>query len=645
MLQDAESVYCEAFAAGIKPDPIRSVSSWAEEFRFLSQKASSEAGPWRNARTPYLVEIQDCLSTDSPYEEIVFKKGAQVGGTECAFNWLGYIIHHSPGPTMMVQPTVDLAKRASKQRLDPMIQECPVLCERVAESKSRNSGNTMLSKEFPGGVVILAGANSAAGLRSMPAKYLLLDEIDAYPDDVDGEGSPVELAERRTSTFARRKKFKISTPTIKGQSKISKAFADSDQRYFHVPCPHCKEMQVLKWENIKWQKHSDGKPDFASVRLECIHCKALIEEFHKTWMLANGKWVATSEPVSPKTVGFHLSALYSPVGWYSWASAVEDFYKAKGDPTKLRVFINTVLGEEFEVKGTDTPEWKSIYHRRELFPIGTVPIQACLLTAACDVQKDRIECGVWAWNRREAWFIDHIVMFGDTSQIETWSQVDEILAREYPHASGSTMQIKMMLIDSGFNTNTVYEYVRTRDPRRVRAIKGQEKLSVPIGSPKLLDVKFNGKRLARGVRLWPVGTDLLKSDLYARLKIDKPTDEAIAKTGYPSAYIHFPMFGEDFFKQLVAEQLILVSKKKGFAKYEWMKTGANEVLDLSVYNIAAYYGVGAHRFTDNDWKRLASEVGAKGEQVKPAEISRPSETKKPAETKAKRKTQRGSSIW
>ena len=212
-----------AWREGLKPDPLLTVSEWADRYRVLSQRASSEPGRWRTERTPYLREIMDCLSPSSPVQRVVFMKGSQTGGTEAGNNFIGYVIHEAPGPMMAVAPTVELAKRNSKQRIDPLIEESEVLRGRVKERRSRDSGNTMLSKEFPGGVLILTGANSAVGLRSMPARYLFLDEVDGYPGDVEGEGDPILLAERRSATFQRRKFCVHPTATRTNYSRSSRA--------------------------------------------------------------------------------------------------------------------------------------------------------------------------------------------------------------------------------------------------------------------------------------------------------------------------------------------------------------------------------------------------------------------------------------
>jgi phage terminase large subunit GpA-like protein len=250
-------IYNAAFSDGLRPDPLLTVSEWADQFRMLSQTASAEPGWWRTDRTPYLREIMDCLSPSSGVEKVVFMKGAQVGGTEAGNNWIGYVIDQAPGPMLVVLPTVEMGKRWSKGRFAPLIDDTPAIRAKVKDPRSRDAGNTVQSKEFPGGIVVITGANSAVGLRSMPVRYLFMDEIDGYPCDADGEGDPVSLAVQRTATFARRKILEVSTPTVSGLSRIEKEFESSDQCFFHVPCPDCSEYQVLKWANLKWQ---DGDP-------------------------------------------------------------------------------------------------------------------------------------------------------------------------------------------------------------------------------------------------------------------------------------------------------------------------------------------------------------------------------------------------
>ena len=452
--QTATEVYDEAFRAGLRPDPLLTVSEWADRYRRLSGKAAAEPGPWRTERTPYLREIMDCLSPSSPVERTVLMSGSQIGKTECGNNWVGYMIHKSPGPMMVVQPTVEMAKRNSKQRIDPLIEESDVLRQLVKSPRSRDSGNTVLSKEFPGGVLVMTGANSAVGLRSMAVRYLFLDEVDAYPGDVDGEGDPINLAFARTRTFSRRKVFMCSTPLITGLSRIEAAFGESDQRRYWVPCPHCGEFQVLKFERLRWPK---GEPQ--KVAYHCIACEQAIFNHHKNEMLGRGEWRPEADG-DGRTRGYHLSSLYSPVGWYSWDRAADDWEKAQKDVERLKSFVNLVLGESWQERG-DAPDWQPLYDRREDYPVGTVPQGGLFFTAGADVHPNRIEVEVVAWGRgKESWSVDYRVFMGDTARAEVWRQLDALLDEEFPHASGLRLPIRVLCVDSGFNPRITYDWVR-----------------------------------------------------------------------------------------------------------------------------------------------------------------------------------------
>lgn len=599
----AAEIYRRAWSRGHRPEPLLSVSEWSDRYRRLSQRASAEPGPWRTSRTPYLRAIMDCLSSSSPIERVVFMKGAQIGATEAGNNWLGYIMHQAPGPVMAVAPTVELAKRGSKQRLDPLIEESPALRGLVAPARSRDSGNTVLSKDFPGGVLILTGANSAAGLRSMPVRYLFLDEVDAYPPDADGEGDPVGLAIKRTATFARRKVFMVSTPTIAGVSRIEAAYEESDQRRYFVPCPECSEMQVLRWQQVQWPK---GEPDKA--RYACEHCGALIPNERKGWMLEHGEWRATAEG-DGKTAGFHLSALYSPPGWYGWPDAARDFLAAGKNPNRLKVFVNTVLGETFRESG-EAPDWQRLYERREDYPIGRIPAGALYLTAGADVQKDRIEVEVVGWGRRqESWSIEHRVLHGDPTQSRLWGELTAVLNQAYENDAGGVLHIGKLAIDTGGHwTTEVYSWVSRQPPGRVMAVKGVDTTSYALGAAAYVEVNQAGRKLRRGARLWPVGVSLLKSQLYGWLRQDAPLDGEPA----PDGFCHFPRYPEEYFKQLTAERLVRRQNRNGFVKLEWELTrDRNEALDMRLYAMAAAIAARVDRWAETDWQAAETALGVR----------------------------------
>lgn len=591
---------------GFKPDPEITVSEWADKNRMLSQKASAEPGPWRTERTPYLREVMDCLSTTSPVKDVVICKGAQLGFTEAGNNFVGYVIDCAPGPMLMVMPTELAVKKNSRTRIDPLIAESPSLREKIPPQRSRDSKNATFLKEFPNGVLHMVGANSASALRSMPIRYLFLDEVDGYPGDVEGEGDPVELARARTRTFKnRRKVFMVSTPTMEIGSRIWRAFQDSDRRYYHVPCPHCGVKQKLEWERLTWPKGQPGR-----AAMICVGCGALIEEHHKTKMLAGGEWIADNP--GHTTRGYHINSLYSPLGWYSWAEAAKDREAAEGNVEAIKTFTNTILGMPYRDQG-DAPAYELLYSRREKYKTGIVPNGAYVLTAGIDVQKDRLEMEVVAWGpNMESWSVDYRVFPGDIGTPVPWERLEIALREELPHERGGKLPISMACIDTGYNTQTVYEWARTQPVDRLMAIKGHDNASVLIGQPRAVEIKHNGKRKARGLKVWPVGVSMAKTELYAWLRQLPPTEGPM-----PHGWSHFPEYNEEFFLQITAEQIIL-KRIRGYSRYIWEKLRErNEALDCRIYARVAAAALGVDRWDDGHWSGLRDAVTVKGPGEKP----------------------------
>lgn len=608
---DGAQEIAAAWQAGLSPEPALTVSEWSDRHRMLSSKASSEPGRWRTSRTPYLREIMDCLSPTSPVERVVFMKAAQLGATEMGSNWIGYVIHHAPGPMMAVWPTVEMAKRNSKQRIDPLIEETPALKERISPARSRDSGNTILAKEFHGGVLVMTGANSAVGLRSMPVRYLFLDEVDGYPADVDGEGDAISLAEARTRTFSRRKILIVSTPTIAGASTIEREYEGSDQRRYFVPCPHCGHRQWLRFEQLRWDK---GHPETAAY--VCEDCQVPIDERHKRGMLEGGEWIATAKG-NGRTVGFHLSSLYSPVGWRSWADVARAWetavHRETGSAAAIKSFKNTELGETWIEEG-EAPDWQRLLERREHYRIGSVPNGGLLLVGGADVQKDRIEVSIWAFGRgKEAWLIEHRVLMGDTARDGVWKRLAELAAETWRHDSRARLPLARLAIDTGFATQETYSFIRNLRDHRVMAVKGVARGAALIGVPTAVDVTTQGKRLRRGIKVFAVATSIAKGELYNNLRKSADTDES-GRVIYPTGFVHLPQVDGEYLQQLCAEQLITRRNRNGFSVREWQKLRErNEALDCFVYARAAAAAAGLDRFDETHWRALERQLRSRPE--------------------------------
>ena len=614
--------HCDAIANawkdGLTPDPLLTVWQWADRHRLLSTKESAEPGHWRTARTPYLRGIMECLSATSPTERVVLMKGAQIGGTELGLNWIGYAIAHAPGPMMIVWPTMEMAQRNSKQRISALIEQSPVLAERVAPARSRDASNTLLMKEFRGGVLVMTGANSAIGLRSMPVRYLFLDEVDGYPHDVDGEGDAIDLAEARTRTFARRKILMVSTPTIAGASIIEREYLASDQRRYFVPCPHCGHRQWLRFEQLRWEKE---KPHTAAY--VCESCHASIAEHHKTRMLAEGTWQAMAPEQQGATVGFHLSSLYSPVGWRSWAQIAAAWERAVHAPSRsiaaIKTFRNTELGESWVEEG-EAPDWQRLLERREDYPIGTVPLGGLLLVAGVDVQKDRIEASIWAFGRgKEAWLIEHRVLMGESARDAVWAQLKALLHATWRHASGAQLPLARMAIDTGFATQQAYAFVRScRDPR-LMAVKGVHRGAALIGTPTAVDIAQSGKKLRRGIKVFAVAVGMAKLELYTHLHAAAEVAEDGTSLCYPPGYVHLPKVDAEYLQQLCAEQLVTRRDRNGFAQRSWQKLRErNEALDCYVYARAAAAAAGLDRYEERHWRQIEQQLGIASASATPS---------------------------
>lgn len=608
-MPDGGAVFLRAAAGAIRPRPPRTVSQWADSERYVSQRSSSAWGKWRTDRVPFAREPMDELSADSPAQEVIFVAGVQVTKTEIGLNWIGYSAQEDPGPLLVVYPTVEVGGRWVKQRLNPMIAESATLREIFPPERSRDSTNTASMKEFPGGLLIVGGANSPASLSSMPAGKLMADEVDRYPRDVGkdaeggGEGDPLDLAEARLSAFPRSKSYIASSPTILSLSRIWKRWLKSSQGEYHVPCPHCMELQVLRRDNLRYP---EGRPEEA--KFACIHCGVLIEERFKAWMLdpANGaKWIH-KYPERIKVRGFHLSAWYAAPGLgKSWGHRATQYEEVKNDPERLKVFVNTVDGLCYE-DPNEKLDWEELKGRGEPVAECRVPPGYLVLTLGADLQKDRLEYQIVAWGRGMRRFvIEYGVIPCDPMRTDWHAKMDEVLDTPFRNAYGVDLKIRAAAIDSGYLPDEVFAYTRMRKGRGVFAIKGAKEAGKPVLSrPSKVDFRRNGVVHRAGAEQWQVGVDTAKHGIFAAAAGDRVIQDPDDRMLRFSAALE-----DEYFRGLCSE-IWDPHKRRWIRIYK-----RNEPLDTLGYATAAAYhpsiNGGIHRIKDQLWEKLEAMIEPK----------------------------------
>ena len=560
----------------LEPPPDLKLSEWADRYRQLSSEASAEPGRWKTAKAPYQKEIMDAI-TDITIKKVVVMSAAQVGKTDAMIlNPIGYYIHYEPSPIMVLQPTIQMAEAFSKDRLSPMLRDTAVLTERVND-KSRNSGNTILQKIFPGGHVTMVGANSPSSLASRPIRVLLADEIDRYPATAGSEGDPLFLAAKRLTTFWNRKEVDVSTPTIKGLSRIEVEFENSSRGEWNAPCPCCGELQPLTWSGVVFDKD-----DLSEIKYVCCKCGVISSEVEWKEHFIDGCFVH-EDPDNPVR-GFHLNTLASTLA--TWREVVEKFLianeeKKKGNVELMKVWTNTELGETWEEEGEQLED-KDLMKRREKYNC-EIPEEVLYLTAGVDTQDDRFEVEVVGWGPEyESWGIKYAAIYGDNSDInnQVWKDLDVFLQQTWEKPDGTKLKISCTCIDSGgHRTNQVYKFCKARFSRRVFAIKGSnDSAAAYIQKPT--------KSNREGAYLFTLGVDTGKSLLMDRLKVEEEGP----------GYCHFPKedgkgYDEKYFKGLTSEKKVLRYKMgRPYFAWELKDKGEhkrNEALDCRNYATAA----------------------------------------------------------
>lgn len=607
-MKTAKELWQYVSKMGLKPLPKTSVSQWADDYRMLSQGLSAEPGRWKTSRAPYQKDIMDAF-TQPGINRVVVKSASQVGKSDIMNNVLGRYAHLDPCAVMMIQPTIELAQDYSKSRISPMIRDTKVLSQVFYETKSedgaktRDGKNTILSKLFPGGRLIMCGANSPAGLASRPVRVLLADEVDRFPDSAGTEGDPVDLAAKRMTTFWNRVMGLFSTPTNEGSSRIDVEYQTGTQEEWQHECPNCGEYHLIRHPEMECEteEHKDAKGRkivvVSDVKWRCPDCGSTFSE--DEMRKVPQKYISKNPAALHNGIrSFFVNGFTSP--WLTWNDIMREWLEAKGDPTREKVVMNTRFGESYAQQGA-FEDYQQFIRRREKYG-ADLPDGVLLLTGAVDTQDNRLEYEITGWGYgEECWGICKGVILGEPDNKATWDALDAVLDKVYRFKNGTGLKVARAFIDSGGHyTSKVYEYCEKNFSKQRFAIKGT------AGTPGIpLNYKI-GKASGSKIPLVMLGVDDGKQQVMNRLAIEEPG----------AKYFHFPLdeeflgtrgYDELYFKGIISEHKKKV-KRKGVIHEIWEPTAGvrNEPLDLRVYNLACMNSI------HPDWDRLAEVVKGGG---------------------------------
>lgn len=600
-MNNACAVVNDAFSRGFQPDPDMAVDEWADLYMIIPpDSGANEHGKYRTSRTPHARRVMQVLSDNHPCKRVVLKGASQMLKTQVGLNWFAASVHQSPANFLWILPTGKLAKRTSA-RISKTIAAVPQLAERVAAPRSRDSVNTLDTKEYIGGALTIVTSGAAANLSELPARRVLYDEIDRAEANVNGEGASWKLAEARQTTFEKNKKsYYPSSPTIEGESAIDELFKMGTREEALADCVDCGHEQTLEFERL--QLSEDGQSAF----YPCIACGYRMVESDKSRMFARGAW-STGVPGDGETVSLTISGMFLPYGWFSWMGLLKEYSAAKeklasGSEELMITFYNTRLARCW-ARAKEQTKASELKARAEPYKLGTVPKGGLILTAAADTQPDRLEVKVVAWGAgMECWIVDYQVLIGAPAEPAVWARLDALLQSRYRHANGKMLPISAAMIDSGgHNTQDVYNFTADRQWRHVFALRGASQPNKPILSakPSLVDIDWQGRKVASGAKLWMIGTDTAKDHLANRYKFSHG----------PGA-IHFSSdLPDEYYEQLTVEFRVSVYKR-GRKVTTWQKpNGArNEAGDVMVYNLAVAHYLGLHKKNESQWQFIRDKV-------------------------------------
>ena len=623
-LAQAKSELLATYAAAIRPAPAASPAEWGRD-NFIVPVGPKKSQRLDLTLTPYIVEPLTCLKIDAPWTEVAVKKSAQTGFSNMGLVWLLCLIDTEPDDMMIVQPTIMAARDFNQERLDPAIKSTPAIAAKIKPQRSRSElGSTTLAKLFPGGRLILTGANSATDLSAKTVRFALADEVDRWPQDLDGQGDPMALLDARQVAFSRlgtHKKLVISTPTIRGASRIDRSFEAGDQRIWVMPCPHCGSEIDFRFEHLEGEKSA---PFMARYMAQC--CGARIDSWQQRGMVINGRWLPTNSGPG-RQPSYFINSLSSLLT--GWDKVWEEWLKATGDPIAEKGFSNLWLGESYEEHGSDIDSAR-VAEKAEDYARGVVPRGVGRLAFVVDTQDDRLEWALYGFGPGEhaltieQWLIETGAIEGNLLTDGPWLELEAQSQRSWPHSGGLSFPADALAIDTGgHQTQAAYRFVWRK--KKWRGLKGSSSTdAVILSSPRWIDVKNKfGAHIFR-VPLYFVGTHDLKVWLSKALKAYERGDDMPGRI-----HLSADIADEAYVGQLTAEVLVPRERRDGRMVSEWHKIrGRNEALDLAVYARALAFGpqpngLGCDRMTRAKWDEILAQrhggPGPQGAGLRPSE--------------------------
>lgn len=618
MRRSTLAIVAGALAAGLMPDPVIQPSSWASE-NVVVPDGPFAGERWSQDEAPYAAEILDSLALHEPCNRVTVRKSAQTGLTLVGLAWLGYIASVAPADALVVQPTQDAHQRFNREKLQRLIDSSPAVKAKISPIASRSGeGSTSAHKRFPGGGITLGIASSAAALRSATVRYVMADEVDEYPADVDNQGDPMEMLAARQISFGRDgrwKRLEISTPTLSRLSRIDAAYDEGDGRQWVCPCPHCGGDQVLKPEQVRGAEQA---PFNAFIVCEVNGC--VITEADRWLMVGQGRWLA-QRPWVERHRSYHVDALMSRLVTLDqfWAQEVA----SRENPQKRKAFLNLWCGQVYEGEG-EAPAWQDLQRRAQEIDshaVGEIPAWVLFTTAGVDVQNDRLEASLWGWGvGRTSALVEHRVFMGDSSAPDVWAELTAWWAEAKETRDGRNLNLAVTAVDSGFRPAMVHDWCRSK-PGAI-AVKGAStttRTDWALSNPKTIHYTPRGKPSRRAGANRLVGTWRMKSEIYSALEMEGPRPDG----NFPPGFAFLPTGApDDLFQQIVSEQLVRIERKDGRVDYAWrpLPQTRNEVLDCAVYARAAAYHLGMEQWTTQQWQDMAARAGAEAAAAANAQL-------------------------